>query len=232
MLRDIRELIDSPEEYAAELRRRWGGLLSYRYIGRNYAVMDVVTGQHRHAAPRHAQRVRRLVVRRSRDLGTGKRRACPIWKRCRTRSSTRARSSTPAATCGASRSSPKSSRSVGRWASAVPKIVDADNHDRVLALTEGQGVTIGTPPEGLERMEAEPDRDRRFPRPPAAVAGVRRLPPARRRPLGLPELAVEFASPDAALHIGPAIRRPGDCGDRRRGRGRGHRPPARRLART
>lgn len=31
MVRDIRELTDSPEAYAAELRRRWGGLLSYRY---------------------------------------------------------------------------------------------------------------------------------------------------------------------------------------------------------
>jgi hypothetical protein len=35
------ELTDSPEAYAAELRRRWGGLLSYRYIGRSYASMDL-----------------------------------------------------------------------------------------------------------------------------------------------------------------------------------------------
>src|SRR5215831_12128445 len=41
MLRDIRELMDDQEAYAAELRRRWGGLLSYRYIGRNYSAMDV-----------------------------------------------------------------------------------------------------------------------------------------------------------------------------------------------
>ena len=41
MVRDIRELTDSPEAYAAELRRRWGGLLSYRYIGRSYAAMDL-----------------------------------------------------------------------------------------------------------------------------------------------------------------------------------------------
>ena len=40
MLRDIRELTDDPEAYAAELRRRWGGLLSYRYIGRFHASMD------------------------------------------------------------------------------------------------------------------------------------------------------------------------------------------------
>ncbi|HZU49654.1 MAG TPA: hypothetical protein VFA16_20725, partial [Mycobacterium sp.] len=41
MLRDIRELAGDPEAYAAELRRRWGGLLSYRYIGRSYASMDL-----------------------------------------------------------------------------------------------------------------------------------------------------------------------------------------------
>ena len=40
MLRDIRELTDQQEAYAEELRRRWGGLLSYRYIGRMYASMD------------------------------------------------------------------------------------------------------------------------------------------------------------------------------------------------
>ena len=31
------------------------------------------------------------------------------------------------------------------------KIVDADNHDRVIAFTEGQGVSIGTPPEAWRR---------------------------------------------------------------------------------
>ena len=41
MPRDIRELTGEPEAYAAELRRRWGGLLSYRYIGRTYAQMDL-----------------------------------------------------------------------------------------------------------------------------------------------------------------------------------------------
>ena len=38
---DIRELAGQPDAYAAELRRRWGGLLSYRYIGRSYAQLDI-----------------------------------------------------------------------------------------------------------------------------------------------------------------------------------------------
>ena len=40
IVRDIRELTGDPEAYAAELRRRWGGLLSYRYIGRSHGSMD------------------------------------------------------------------------------------------------------------------------------------------------------------------------------------------------
>ena len=34
-------------------------------------------------------------------------------------------------------------------------IVDAADHDRVLAFIEGQGASIGTPPAGLERMDVE-----------------------------------------------------------------------------
>ena len=82
------------------------------------------------------------------------------------------------------------------------KIVDADRPTRVLALIEGQGVSIGKPPEGLQRMDANP----------LEVVDSPDLPPlwqvfgGHRRPdghWGLPELAVEVASPDAALHVGP-----------------------------
>ena len=41
MPQDIRELTGDPAAYAAELRSRWGGLLSYRYIGRTYDSMDL-----------------------------------------------------------------------------------------------------------------------------------------------------------------------------------------------
>ena len=40
MPRDIRELTNDPEAYAAELEQRWTGLLSYRYIGRNHSSMN------------------------------------------------------------------------------------------------------------------------------------------------------------------------------------------------
>lgn len=40
MLRDICEFTDERRAYADEVRRRWGGLPSYRYLGRKYASMD------------------------------------------------------------------------------------------------------------------------------------------------------------------------------------------------
>lgn len=82
------------------------------------------------------------------------------------------------------------------------KIVDADRPERVLALTQGQGVSIGVPPEGLAKMPVTP----------IDIVDSPDLPPlwqvfggARRSDghWGLPELATEVASPDAALHIGP-----------------------------
>src|ERR1700716_61789 len=40
-LRDIRELMHDSEAYRDELYRRWTGLLSYRYIGRNHDSMNL-----------------------------------------------------------------------------------------------------------------------------------------------------------------------------------------------
>jgi hypothetical protein len=82
------------------------------------------------------------------------------------------------------------------------RIVDADNPTRVLALTEGQGISIGSPPEGLEKMEVDPIEvvdSPDLPRLWEVFGGSRR----DDGHWGLPELAVELASPDAALHIGP-----------------------------
>ena len=82
------------------------------------------------------------------------------------------------------------------------KIVDADNPSRVIAFTEGQGVKIGSVPDGLEKMPPNP----------LDIVDSPDLPPlwqafgAFRRDDGhwaMPELTVDLASPDAALHIGP-----------------------------
>ena len=82
------------------------------------------------------------------------------------------------------------------------KIVDADNPARVIALTEGAGVSLGTVPEGFTPMDEEK----------LIVVDSPDLPPlykvfgAGRRSDGswaLGELSLETASPDAALHLGP-----------------------------
>jgi hypothetical protein len=82
------------------------------------------------------------------------------------------------------------------------RIVDADQPARVLALTDGESISIGTPSEGLDRMAVEPIQ----------VTDSPELPPlwqvfgGHRRSDGhwaLPELAAEVASPDASLHLGP-----------------------------
>ena len=82
------------------------------------------------------------------------------------------------------------------------QIVDAADPERVVALSEGMGVSLGQPPPGFEPVD----------NPPIAVEDSPQLPPlhvvfgARRRPDGaweLPELSDELSSPDAALHLGP-----------------------------
>ncbi|HEY4796096.1 MAG TPA: hypothetical protein VII18_18785, partial [Mycobacterium sp.] len=40
-LRDIREFMGDADAYRDELYKRWTGLLSYRYIGRNHSSMNV-----------------------------------------------------------------------------------------------------------------------------------------------------------------------------------------------
>jgi hypothetical protein len=81
------------------------------------------------------------------------------------------------------------------------RIVDAADHSRVIALSEGMGVSLGGTPEGFERVE----------NPPIDIVDSPDLPRlhevfgARRRDDAwiLPELQLELASPDAALHLGP-----------------------------
>jgi hypothetical protein len=202
MLRDIRELMDDPEAYAAELRRRWGGLLSYRYIGRQYSSMDdgpfddTVTLRHdmrdttggillavlgisspEGGAMSDLTDVPNPVVHSCQVLDPGR-----DVRRIEIRSELL-----------------KRGRQMGYSRSVI---VDADEPGRVLAVTEGQGVSLGAPPEGLGKMDTRP----------IDVTDSPDLPPlwqvfgwsrAADGAWTLPELAVELASPDAALHIGP-----------------------------
>ncbi len=82
------------------------------------------------------------------------------------------------------------------------RVVDAADHDRVIAVSSGTGVSLGDVPGGFEPVD----------NPPLPVEDSPDLPPlstvfaVERGADGafrLPELTPEHASPHAALHIGP-----------------------------
>lgn len=201
-MRDIRELRDDHDAYAAELRRRWGGLLSYRYLGRHFSNMDhgdsgdVVTLRHDMRNASGGLLVAALGICSPEGGGMSDLDAVPnpVIHSCQIldqgRDVTRIQVVSEVLKVGRQFSYSRS------------RIVDADNPSRVLALTEGQGVAIGDPPDGLDKMDTTL----------IEVIDSPDLPPlwqvfgGRRRDDGaweLGELAEELASPDAALHIGP-----------------------------
>jgi acyl-coenzyme A thioesterase PaaI-like protein len=202
MPRDIRELAGEPEAYAAELRRRWGGLLSYRYIGRTYGQMDVgptdntvtLRRDMRNATGGLLFAVLGIASPESGHMSDLEAVPNPVIHSCQILDPGR-----DVRRIEIVSEELKRGRQMGYSRS---KIVDADRPSRVLALIEGQGISIGTPPEGLQKMEVEP----------LEVVDSPDLPPlwqvfgGHRRADGrwtLPELTDRVASPDAALHIGP-----------------------------
>jgi hypothetical protein len=202
MLRDIRELRDDPDAYAAELRRRWGGLLSYRYIGRNWSSMNLgpadntVTLRRDMRSPTGAILLAVLGIAAPEGGGRSDLEVVPnpVIHSCQILDPGR-----DVQRIEVISEVLKHGRQMGYSQS---RIVDADDQDRVLALTQGQGISIGAPPSGLAKMPPEP----------TVIEDGPHLPPlwqvfgATRRPDGhwvLPVLSSEVASPDAALHLGP-----------------------------
>jgi hypothetical protein len=201
VLDDIRNT--DTAEYSETLRQRWGALLSYRYIGRQFSSMnnvsdDTVTLRHdmRNAAggilaqifsicapggggPSDLEVVPNPVIHSLQILDHGNDvQRIEVIKGETLKLGTRM-----------------------YYGRAV--IVDADAHDRVLALIEGQGASIGDVPPGLQKFDDDPIEH---------IEDSPDLPPiwqvfgGSKRDDGrwtLPELRVEFASPDAALHVGP-----------------------------
>ena len=202
-LKDIRELKNDPDAYAAELERRWTGLLSYRYIGRNHGSMntgpvdDTVTLRRDMRNAAGGLLVAPLSISSPEgnvgsDLETVPN---PVIHCCQILDDAR----------DVKRIEVIESEVLhagARMGYSRSKIVDADDHDRVIAYTEGQGAKIGEVPEGLGKMPEDK----------LEIVDSPDLPPlwkafgAFRRDDGhwaLDELSVELASPDAALHIGP-----------------------------
>jgi hypothetical protein len=202
MPQDIRELTGDPAAYAAELRSRWGGLLSYRYIGRTYDSMDLgptdntVTVRHdmRNATGGLLLAVLGIASPEGGHMSDLEAVPNPVIHSCQILDPGR-----DVRRIEMVSEELKRGRQMGYSRS---KIVDADRPERVLALTQGQGVSIGVPPDGLAKMPVTPIDIVDSPDLPPlwqVFGGMRRADGH----WGLPELATEVASPDAALHIGP-----------------------------
>jgi hypothetical protein len=203
-LRDIREFLGDADAYRDELYKRWTGLLSYRYIGRNHSSMNVGDSDDT------------VVIRRDMRNEAGGIMVAPLAiaspEGCQTDMVAVPNpviASVQIVDPGydVKRVEIVDSGNVhqGRMMGyGRCKIVDADNPDRVIAFNEGQGAIIGVPPEGLGKMDVSGTE--------LVIEDSPDLPPmwqafgASRRPDAhwqLPALSVELASPDAALHIGP-----------------------------
>jgi len=203
-LRDIREFLGDADAYRDELFRRWTGLLSYRYIGRNHSSMNVGDSDDT------------VVIRRDMRNEAGGIMVAPLAiaspEGCQTDMVAVPNpviASVQIVDPGydVKRVEILESGNVhqGRMMGyGRCKIVDADNPDRVIAFNEGQGAIIGIPPEGLGKMDVSGTE--------LVIEDSPDLPPmwqafgASRRTDGhwqLPALSAELASPDAALHIGP-----------------------------
>lgn len=203
-LRDIRELTDDAAAYRDELFRRWTGLLSYRYIGRNYSSMNL------------GEVDNTVAVRRDMRNEAGGIMVAPLAISSPEGCQTDMVAVPNPVIASVQIIDPgydvtrieivesgivHQGRTMGYGRC---KIVDADNPDRVIAFNEGQGAIIGIPPEGLDKMDVSGSE--------LVIEDSPDLPPlwqafgaSKRRDghWGLPALSLELASPDAALHIGP-----------------------------
>jgi hypothetical protein len=203
-LRDIREFMGDADAYRDELYKRWTGLLSYRYIGRNHSSMNVGDSDDT------------VVIRRDMRNEAGGIMVAPLAiaspEGCQTDMVAVPNPVIASVQIVDPGYDVKRVEIVGSgnvhqgrmMGYGRCKIVDADNPDRVIAFNEGQGAIIGVPPEGLGKMDVSGTE--------LVVEDAPELPPlwqafgASRRPDAhwqLPALSAELASPDAALHIGP-----------------------------
>ena len=197
-------MTDDAAAYRDELFRRWTGLLSYRYIGRNYSSMNL------------GEVDNTVAVRRDMRNEAGGIMVAPLAISSPEGCQTDMVAVPNPVIASVQIIDPgydvtrieivesgivHQGRTMGYGRC---KIVDADNPDRVIAFNEGQGAIIGIPPEGLGKMDVSGTE--------MVIEDSPDLPPlwaafgATKRGDGrwvLPALSVELASPDAALHIGP-----------------------------
>jgi hypothetical protein len=199
MVDDIRTV--SPEQHWEQFEKAWTTLLSYRYLGKRSPDLD--TDVERETMP----------LRRDMRNSTGGVMAAPLciaspepyWldSQC---------VPAPVVMSYEILDSARDVRQVDVFRDVVSlgrtmgfsrsRTVDADDHDRIIAVSCGMGVSLGDVPEGYEKVA----------NPPVPVEDSESLPPlttafgAERTGEGtwtLPPLRPELSAPHAALHLGP-----------------------------
>jgi hypothetical protein len=194
---------NSPDEYWKSFEEKWTSLLTYRYLGREWGSLDNNVAEGHFMKLRHDMR-----------NSTGGIMAAPLC--------------VASPECGGFNDNvvvpnpliasmqildpardvrklmilPDNLYTGRRLGFSRALVVDADNPDRVIAISTGVGLSLGGVPEGYQKID----------NPPIDVVDSPDLPPlhqvfgAQRISHGvwqLPILTAELASPDAALHIGP-----------------------------
>jgi hypothetical protein len=200
MTNDIRDT--SADEYWAEFENKWTALLTYRYLGKVSSVLD------------NAPEGTTMPLRHDMRNAVGGIMAAPLCIAAPESGGMADDLYVPNPVI-ASMQILDDARDVAMVA-VLPEtvhlgrsmgfsrslIVDAADHDRVIALSTGMGVSLGATPPGFEKVD----------NPPIDVVDDPSMPPlhqvfgASKRQDGfwtLPLLQGEFASPDAALHLGP-----------------------------
>ena len=198
---DIRTV--SADEYWTVFEKKWTSLLSYRYLGRVNSGLD-----------KDGEGADRMALRHDMRNAVGGLMAAPL---CIFTPEAGGMNDDefvpnpviasmqivdPARDVRRLRSIPETVRLGRQMGFSRTLIVDDDDHKRVVAISEGMGVTLGGTPGHYEKVD----------NPPLAIEDSPDLPPLHEvfgatRDAGgvwrLPELSVEMASPDAALHLGP-----------------------------
>ncbi|MFI5041658.1 MAG: hypothetical protein ACHQNA_07395 [Acidimicrobiales bacterium] len=196
---DIREM--TPEEHWAHFNRSWVALQSYTYLGKGTPFLD--KGVERETMPlRHDMR-----------NSTGGVMAAPLciaspepWWRddeCVPAPVTMSYDILDPAHDVERIEVLRSVISIGRQMGfSRARIVDADDHDRVIAISSGSGVSLGDVPPGFEppenpvtELEDSPDLPRL-----RDVFGVK---PGRDGALEIEKVTPALSSPHSALHLGP-----------------------------
>lgn len=196
---DIRDA--STDEYWGVLRRRWGALASYRYIGRSHARGGEIVLRHDMRNAAGGIMAAPLCIASPESGGFSDENSVPNPIIASIQIVDPARDVRAIQTRG---EVVHRGRQMGF---SRTTIFDADNPDRVVAISEGAGVSIGAVPEGGEgqlsagegppiEVEDRPD----MPRMHEFFGGTRHAVGS----WSLPSLADEQASPDGALHLGPS----------------------------